>query len=172
MRPTHLVLLYAKSVGLSAMLFGSIGLGGAVVAQQVPDTVAPEAVTPGAMTPGEGIPEKIEIPSRSVTTSQEPYGETMLGGRQADAIIGMSVVDANGVSVGEVSDLLIGTDNEIDRAIVDVGGFLGLGTKPVAIAIDELTIAEGDGEIVLDHTREALESMPEWQSNEEGWFTE
>ncbi len=144
---------------LSAML---IGLGGAALAQLPVDEV----------TPGEGIAEQVEMPSRSVATSNEPYSGTLFGVMQADDVIGMTVVDAEGVDVGVVSDLLIGTDNEIDSAIIDVGGTLGFGTKPVAVDVRDLTIAEGDGEIVLDVTRVELEGMPEWQSSEDGWFSD
>jgi sporulation protein YlmC with PRC-barrel domain len=157
---------------LSAML---IGVGGAALAQQATDQAQnqPLAEENADQLRTDGtIAEDMRMPSRSVTTSGDPYAGTVFGAMQADDVIGMTVVDAEGSSVGEVADLLIGTDNEIDRAIVDVGGFLGFGAKPVAIDIDELLVAEGADEIILDVTREELESMPEWQSSEEGWFTD
>jgi sporulation protein YlmC with PRC-barrel domain len=157
---------------LSAML---IGVGGPALAQQATDQAQnqPPAEENADQLRTDGtIAEEMRMPSRSVTTSGDPYAGTVFGAMQADDVIGMTVVDAEGSSVGEVADLLIGTDNEIDRAIVDVGGFLGFGAKPVAIDIDELLVAEGADEIILDVTREELESMPEWQSSEEGWFTD
>ena len=84
----------------------------------------------------------------------------------------MNVVEANGDSLGSVSNNLIDADNQVDRAIIDVRGFLGFGAKRVAIDVGELTVAEGDGEIVRDMTREQLATMPEWQSSEGGWFTD
>jgi sporulation protein YlmC with PRC-barrel domain len=122
--------------------------------------------------PDQGMAGATDEPRRSVTTSAEPYNETVLGGLSADEVIGMTVVDASGEDVGEVNDLLIAADNTVDRAIIDVGGFLGFGAKPVAIEIDRLTVAEGDGEVVLDATREELDAMPAWQPSEDGWFTE
>jgi sporulation protein YlmC with PRC-barrel domain len=137
------------------------------------------------MAPGQGIAEEMDDtapdqgiagatgePRRSVTTSAEPYNETVLGGLSAEDVIGMTVVDASGEDVGEVNDLLITNDNTVDQAIIDVGGFLGFGAKPVAIEMDRLTVAEGDGEVVLDATREELDAMPAWQPSEDGWFTE
>jgi sporulation protein YlmC with PRC-barrel domain len=107
----------------------------------------------------------------SVASAPEPYTETVLGGMTVEELIGMDVVDDRGESVGSVSDLLLTADNAIDRAIIDVGGFLGLGAKPVAIELDRLTIAEGDGEVMVDVTREELEAMSEWQQDEDGWFS-
>ena len=184
---------------LSTML---IGLGGAALAQQANDpaaeqvlpsdqieamqqepaaeAAASDAGTTGGMAseagddtaPDQGIAGATGEPRRSVTTSAEPYSDTVLGGLSADEVIGMTVVDASGEAVGEVNDLLIANDNTVDRAIIDVGGFLGFGVKPVAIEMDRLTVAEGDGEVVLDATREELDAMPAWQSSEDGWFTE
>jgi sporulation protein YlmC with PRC-barrel domain len=108
----------------------------------------------------------------SVTTGTEPYTQTVLGGMSADELIGMNVVDVTGESVGSISDLLIGANDTVDRAIIDVGGFLGFGAKPVALELDRLTVAEGDGEVVVDVTREELDAMPDWQRNDGGWFTE
>lgn len=184
---------------LSTML---IGLGGAALAQQATDPSADQVLpndqneamqqepaaeagasnagaiggmaseANGDTAPDEGMAGATGEPRRSVTTSAEPYNETVLGGLSADEVIGMTVVDASGEDVGEVNDLLIADDNTVDRAIIDVGGFLGFGAKPVAIEMDRLTVAEGDGEVVLDATREELDAMPAWQPSEDGWFTE
>jgi hypothetical protein len=81
------------------------------------------------------------------------------------------VVDASGESVGSVTDLLFGADDQVDHAIIDVGGFLGFGAKSVAIPLDELTVAEGDEEVMLNTTREQLDAMPEWSRGEDGWMS-
>ena len=107
----------------------------------------------------------------SIGTSDQAYAGEVLAGMTAEDVIGMTVVDANGEEVGEVADLLIAEDGTIDRAIVDVGGFLGFATKPVALEITSLTLAEGSGEIVSDVTAETLEGMPEWQQDDDGWFS-
>lgn len=126
------------------------------------DPMAPEQDT--AQEPGTVSP--------SVGTAAEPYTGTVLGDITADELIGMNVVDAAGENVGSISDLLINADNQVDRAIIDVGGFLGFGAKPVALEVDRMTVAEGDGEVVVDVTRDELEAMPEWQQDDTGWFTE
>ena len=50
------------------------------------------------------------------------------------------------------------------RVVVDVGGFLGLGTKPVAVPIQELTFMrdeENDVHAVIAWTKDQLKAMPE-----------
>lgn len=50
------------------------------------------------------------------------------------------------------------------QVVIDVGGFLGIGSKPVAISTDQLDfMRDEDGEVhaVTDWTKEELKSMPE-----------
>ncbi len=75
------------------------------------------------------------------------------------------VYDANDESVAGVSDVLVTEDGEVTNLIVDVGGFLGIGVKPVAIPFEEVTVYRAeDGDelrVQLPMNREQLEEMPE-----------
>ncbi len=167
---------------LSTML---VGLAGAAWAAETTDA-AKDAVKPAAeqaeaaqdvatdaVEETAAAGEDALAPTRtpSIGTSDQAYEDEVLAGMTAEDVIGMPVVDANGEEVGEVADLLIAEDGTIDRAIVDVGGFLGFATKPVALEVSSLTVAEGSGEIVSDVTAETLETMPEWQQDDDGWFS-
>lgn len=144
--------------------------GGIVPEGEAPGTgLADEGADAPATEPG--LAADPSTPTPSVGTAGDAFGGTLPDGMPADTLIGLNVVDAAGESVGSVSDLLIGADNAVDRAIIDVGGFLGFGAKSVALEIDRLTVAEGDGEVVVDVTRDELEAMPEWQRDDSGWFT-
>ena len=137
-----------------------------------------DPMTPGTgvagddhLTPDTGMASDDGMPRRSIADSAEPYTGDVLAGITADELIGMNVVDASGDSVGSVTDLLFGADDQVDHAIIDVGGFLGFGAKSVAIPLDDLTIAEGDGEVVLDKTRDELDAMSEWRRGDDGWMS-
>lgn len=82
---------------------------------------------------------------------------------EADRLIGMDVHGANDEDVGEVGDVLIGGDGQVQAVIIDVGGFLGLGEKPVAVSLENLMIARAEGAfdwsvIKTSLTAEQLES--------------
>ncbi|MCK0167399.1 PRC-barrel domain-containing protein [Jannaschia sp. S6380] len=69
--------------------------------------------------------------------------------------------------VGEISDVVLGNAGEMDVAIADIGGFLGLGERRVAVNMDDLLFLadtpEGDTfRIVLPASRTDLESAPEF----------
>jgi len=91
----------------------------------------------------------------------------MIQQMSADDLEGSYVYGANDETVGEIDTLLIGDNGQIDRVVINVGGFLGLGEKPVAVTFDELQVlknVEGDDvRIYIDSTEERLESQPEFE---------
>ena len=119
---------------------------------------------------GTGMAADEGMPRRSVGMAGEPYAGEVLAGVTADELIGMNVVDAAGENVGSVNDLLFGNENQVDHAILDVGGFLGFGAKSVAIPIEELQVAPDQDRVVVNLTRDQLDAMPEWQRGDEGWL--
>jgi sporulation protein YlmC with PRC-barrel domain len=71
-------------------------------------------------------------------------------------------------TIGSIGDLVIDKDGQILAVIVEVGGFLGIGQKNVAIPWDsvERTMNEkGDGyELHVSATKEALMDAPEYRA--------
>ena len=104
----------------------------------------------------------------SYQAAPDGFSGDIAGGYMADDLIGKSLVDASGDSVGEVNDLLIGANNRIEKVLVDVGGFLGLGERRVALDIEELQLSE-DGNFVTAKTEEELENMPEFNQFDAEW---
>jgi hypothetical protein len=82
----------------------------------------------------------------------------------AEMLTGARVYGVNNEDVGEIHSLLLDANGTIDRAVIDVGGFLGLGEKQVAVTFDELTILRKDGgddvSVYIDATQEVLEAQP------------
>ncbi len=57
---------------------------------------------------------------------------------RAPRLIGVEVDDADGRPVGKVEDLLMTHEGVIQTVVIGVGGFLGLGAKPVAVPFTAL----------------------------------
>lgn len=78
-------------------------------------------------------------------------------------LIGKRVYGSNNEDVGEISAVTVDADNKITAAVVDVGGFLGMGEKPVALTSDMLRLVpDADGETIfrVTATQEQLEALP------------
>ncbi len=84
----------------------------------------------------------------------------------AEALEDAEVYSVNDEDIGEVSELVIDTDGRITQAVVNVGGFLGIGEKAVALTMDEIQIVRSDAgddvRVYVDTTKEALEGRPEY----------
>ncbi len=101
---------------------------------------------------------------------QAGEADMMMGEMSAKDVLGSTVYGVEGDGIGEVADLQIGSDNTIQRLIIDVGGFLGMGVHTVALPADEMEVAAVDGEqrITVSATREELEAMPSYEQDAEG----
>lgn len=62
-----------------------------------------------------------------------------------DELVGATVYDVAYNSVGEVDDVVTTDDGKIKAAVVDAGGFLGLGEKPVAIKFSDVRVYREQG---------------------------
>lgn len=81
-------------------------------------------------------------------------------------LTGASVYGPNDEDVGEISELLLTEDGTIDRVVLSIGGFLGMGEHSIALSFDELQIVRdtgGDVRIYVDSTKETLEQQPEYE---------
>ena len=86
----------------------------------------------------------------------------------AEELTGTAVYGSGDEEIGSIGDILLSEDGSVDAVIIDFGGFLGIGTKPVAVAFDNLTfVRDENGGLLLRTplTAEELEAAPEY--NEE-----
>ncbi|WP_126975224.1 PRC-barrel domain-containing protein [Frigidibacter oleivorans] len=85
----------------------------------------------------------------------------------AEMLQGAPVYDANDERIGDVSQLVVADDGTITHTVIDIGGFLGIGAKPVALDFEQMEVmTEDGGETLRVHvtaTEEELEQMPEYQ---------
>lgn len=90
----------------------------------------------------------------------ERAGRSKLPAMRASRILGKDVRGAQGEVIGQVKDLVIGGDMGEMKAVISVGGFLGIGDKLVAVPYSRLTQApDHEGDLLLDESRDALKDM-------------
>lgn len=84
-------------------------------------------------------------------------------GISARAMLGKPVRNAEGEEIGEVSDLIIDQEAGVVHPILEVGGFLGMGSVQVLVPLDELDLGQ-DSSLTLDATRENLKERPSFKA--------
>jgi sporulation protein YlmC with PRC-barrel domain len=140
--PNENVLLAVLSVG------GFLGMGAKHIAVsfaglEIGDT---QAVYPNATREAlEGLPD-----------------ESGATGIRATKVIGATVVNQDGETVGTIDDLIVTPARNVAHAVLSVGGFLGIGKKHVVIPYHVLETH--DGQLVFrDATRDSLKELPEFK---------
>ncbi|WP_423209907.1 PRC-barrel domain-containing protein [Paracoccus yeei] len=161
--------------------------GTAAPATTAPATTAPDAATTTAPMDAEAPAATTAAPDATATATAPAAGfgyTAAAGDLSAETFIGKRLyaaetdVDPNATvnaagddwdDIGEISDLVLSKDGKVEAVLVDIGGFLGMGEKSVAVAMDQLhIIRDGDSEndyfIVFNANRAALENAPafEW----------
>ena len=82
------------------------------------------------------------------------------------ATLGTKVRGPNGKDVmGEVVDVLVGGDGKPRAAIIDFGGFLGVGSRKIAVDWQVLTFRpwDRDAPLLLSLERAQIQAAPEYQ---------
>lgn len=85
----------------------------------------------------------------------------------SEKLTGARVYDANDEWIGDVSDLVMSDQGQVTQAVVDVGGFLGMGAKPVMLELSEIDILRNDAgdevRVYLAKTKDELKAMPTYE---------
>ncbi|MBZ9892754.1 MULTISPECIES: PRC-barrel domain-containing protein [unclassified Mesorhizobium] len=116
------------------------------------------AQAPSASTPDATAPDQ----TKTAAIDKSKLTEMPVGEVRGDDLKGTTVYGANDVKVGEIGDVVLTPDNKTDAVIVDVGGFLGVGEKEVAVGMDNLkfmTDKDGNKYLYTTFTKEQLEAQ-------------
>lgn len=125
----------------------------------------PAAVAPATETTADTGVAATETPADGAMALPEGYTAVDRAGLTAELLTGADVRDASDASIAEVQDLVLTADGQVTDVVLDVGGFLGIGAKRVAIPLDRLTVAQGDGGVVrlwVDMSKDELQALPDY----------
>jgi hypothetical protein len=89
----------------------------------------------------------------------------VLDDRDASPILGKSVRSSAGEDMGRIVDVIVSRDGQIHAAIIDFGGFLGIGIRKIAVDWNALNFAPvgKPGTITLELTRNQVRLAPEYK---------
>lgn len=120
--------------------------------QQQPATPTPPAATP---TPPAPLPVTPPVAAPSVT---------VIDAQEARGILGNEVRSAADENMGRIVDVIVDSSGRTRAAIIDFGGFLGVGSRKIAVdwkALHFVPAASKRYRIVLELTRDQVKLAPE-----------
>ena len=109
-------------------------------------------------------------PSTLASSSSTHVTATQLqpGQIRATQMDGSTVYDAQNQKVGDVKDIILDRDGKVAAVVLDVGAFLGIGGKNVAIGMSDLKITQDDNNkprFTVDMTKDQLKSAQAYDLN-------
>lgn len=138
--------------------FGGMLALAATVAMPV---LAVPAFAQTAPNPAAKAPMGTNAMPQGVTSTTTVTGKTRSADR-ATKIIGSDVMNDNKETIGTINDLLITQGEKVPTAILSIGGFLGIGTRYVAVPFSDLKMSN-NGVIMPGATKASLKALPEFK---------
>jgi len=88
--------------------------------------------------------------------------EALAYGYRITKLLHREVWNDKGEKIGKTEDFIVKADGTVTFAIVDVGGFLGIGAHRVAIPVSQISAVKPHV-LVPGATKDALKSLPQFQ---------
>lgn len=126
-----------------------------------PTPASPAAAEQGA------APAAPAEPTGKDKAEEQPGSDTpavVVDDNKVESLLGKDVTSAKGEKLGQITDILVSHSGEIRAAVIDFGGFLGVGSRKIAVAWKTLKFSPNA--ITLGMTRDELRVTPEYHQGE------
>ncbi len=104
--------------------------------------------------------------SKPNATSETPA--VVVNGSAAETLLGKPVESEKGEDLGRIVDVIVDRDGKVRAAIIDFGGFLGVGTRKIAVDWRALHF-QPDGhmdKLIADLSKNQLQTAPAYKPGE------
>jgi len=96
----------------------------------------------------------------------EPMGQSWGRAYSFDQINRMVVRNSQGEDLGRLQDVVIDTQGHVPFAVINHGGYLGVGGKLVAVPFGALSFDAAGKHLVLNTTKQKLDSAPAFKASD------
>ena len=137
------------------------------------------AVQPATTPPVASAPEKQSSPPAPQTAPKpdaavpapvaKPPSVTVIDAFDAKGILGRDVRSPASENMGRIADVIVDRAGQVRGAVIDFGGFLGVGSRKIVVdwgALHFWNVADKTASITLDLTREQVRAAPEYKDDQ------
>jgi sporulation protein YlmC with PRC-barrel domain len=138
--------------------FGAFALAASDVCAFAAEPAKPPQQAPSK--PAAAQPPKAEAqpPTRDAVPAE------VLDDKDIENVLGREIYSISGEDMGRIVDILVDHKGDVRAAIIDFGGFLGVGSRK--IAVDWHALQFGPQKAVLSLTRDQVRVAPEYKEGE------
>ena len=92
---------------------------------------------------------------------------TVVDGEQLESVLGIEALSSTGDNMGRIDDIIVDRGGEVRAAIIDFGGFLGVGSRKIAVDWRSLHFdPKKAGAVVVNLTKDQLRVAPVYKAAE------
>ena len=113
-------------------------------------------------------PQPIATPSAPPTEHAPPASVTIIGAKEAHGTLGRDVRSAANEDMGHIVDVIVDRTGTVRAAVIDFGGFLGVGSRKIVVDWNALhfgRVTDKSDSITLELTKAQVAAAPEYQED-------
>jgi hypothetical protein len=131
---------------------------------QTPESPPP----PSGQSAPETAPSTAPPPAAAPSNPSPGTPAMVLDDQEVSTILGKSVRSNADEDMGRIVDIIVSRDGQVRAAIIDFGGFLGIGTRKIAVDWRALSFAPAGKPVTItvDLTRNQVRLAPEYKRGE------
>jgi hypothetical protein len=110
-------------------------------------------------------------PQQNAAPAKEPApppSVTIIGARDAHGVLGRDVRSSSDEAMGRIVDVIVDRSGAVRAAVIDFGGFLGVGSRKIVVDWNALhfgRIANKSDSITLELTKDQVTAAPEYKED-------
>jgi hypothetical protein len=134
-----------------------------VLSQATPASPPPATGSPPASPKSEPSPPAVP------TDTATPPSVTVIDAVDAHGILGRDVRSAADEDMGRLVDVIVDRGGSVRAAVIDFGGFLGVGSRKIVVdwnALHFWNVANPHKSITLELTRDQVKAAPEYKEDQ------
>ena len=121
------------------------------------DQSSPQPAQPQTAAPAAAAKEPVRPPS-----------VTIIGAREAHGVLGRDVRSPADEDMGRIVDVIVDRTGMVRAAVIDFGGFLGVGSRKIVVDWNALRfgrVADKSDNITLELTKDQVTAAPEYKED-------
>jgi hypothetical protein len=112
--------------------------------------------------------ESQPAPPAAAKEPAPPPSVTVIGAREAHGVLGRDVRSPTDEDMGHIVDVIVDRAGVVRAAVIDFGGFLGVGSRKIVVDWNALhfgRVADKSDSITLELTKEQVNAAPEYKED-------
>jgi len=146
-----------RTLASLAVLFSALASAAVWAADPTPQTATPAPAS---------TPQPTPTPTPPPTEHAPPASVTIIGAKEAHGTLGRDVRSAANEDMGHIVDVIVDRSGKVRAAVIDFGGFLGVGSRKIAVDWNALRfgrVADKGDAVTLELTKDQVKAAPEYK---------